>query len=582
MKRNLILTNVMILLFGLNYCVVNYNTNPINTELSSIRKDGITKDYDTGIFYQIQPELDEYYIETYDNVDNEIENMKMKYFSSSNSFEGDSFVANKSFLTTYFSHLKQNMPNNSLGICGYTGISMFFSYYDTYWNDSFISEQYDSDVTKINSTQLYATSNYSYESPGVRNLKMTESISSLKNKIRQSGISNENSTEFKEALDKAIMEEVYKQIDGGTFVGRLFEIAIANGSIKPHFVENEYHVANEGYVDGIGVSNVIMNNVISDYIATNSDLNGKVSVVTSKLNDDSDSEKKRIRSEIVKLVKSGRPVLMGGNGYTDKNGNGKQDIYPNLSDGSTDSRNEGSFGHVVVAYDYDEKNDILYGNMGWSSGSNSHYNLDNYFNIQMSDYWALNISSELPKKRTNNYIYIDKTAYYSPGLDKLYNVIKPQDYGFDDAYVNESVEKSVTLSDTNESFITNRFRCGFTQGEAINISTKRVSPGLAYLEYTFSKSISKIEIDLAWWSSNEKVNSLNSNYRIEYLIDQDVYFASVDLWSIDLSKDRNNPTKVTVFFPSGVNTFRIYGLTNNPINDRNKGRLSIFDLVVEY
>ena len=80
MKRNLILTNVMILLFVLNYCVVNYNTNPINIELSSIRKVGITKDYDTGIFYQIHPELDDYYIETYDNVDNEIENMKMKYF----------------------------------------------------------------------------------------------------------------------------------------------------------------------------------------------------------------------------------------------------------------------------------------------------------------------------------------------------------------------------------------------------------------------------------------------------------------------------------------------------------------------
>lgn len=28
---------------------------------------------------------------------------------------------------------------------------MFFSYYDSYWNDSFIPEQYESDVTKIRS-----------------------------------------------------------------------------------------------------------------------------------------------------------------------------------------------------------------------------------------------------------------------------------------------------------------------------------------------------------------------------------------------------------------------------------------------
>lgn len=459
---------------------------------------------------------------------------------------------------------------------------MFFSYYDTYWNDTFVPDQYDSDETKIKSSQLYATSNYAYESPGVRNLRMTETIGALKTKIKNSGITDETSTEFKEALDRAIMDVVYKQIDGTSFLGKLFEIGIANGSIKPHFVENEYHVANEGYIDGIGVNNTIMNNVISDYITGNHNLNGKVSVVTSKLNNSSESEKSRIRSEIIELVKSGRPVLMGGNGYSDKNGNGVQDTYPKLADGTSDPRNEGSYGHVVVAYDYDEENDILYGNMGWSSASNSHYNLDNFFNIKMSDYWTLNISSKLPKKRTNNYIYTDKTAFYSPGLNTLYNVVTPQDYGFKDAYENANIEKKVTLSNTNETFITNRYRCGFIQGEAINISTKRVSPGLAYLEYKFDKPIRKIEVDLSWWSYKEKVYSSNSNYRIEYLVAQNLYFASVDLWSVNLSTDRQNPTKVVVSFPNGVDTFRFYGLTNSPVNDRNKGRLSIFDLVVEY
>ena len=85
---------------------------------------------------------------------------------------------------------------------------MFFSYYDSYWNDSFILEQYESDVAKIRSSQLYASFSGSYESPGVRNLEMNETISSLKNKIKQSGITDENSTLFKEALDKAIMSEV--------------------------------------------------------------------------------------------------------------------------------------------------------------------------------------------------------------------------------------------------------------------------------------------------------------------------------------------------------------------------------------
>lgn len=139
-----------------------------------------------------------------------------------------------------------------------------------------------------------------------------------------------------------------------------------------------------------------MNSVLSDYINDNDNLRGKVSVVTSKLNNSSQSEKNRIRFEIVKIVKTGRPILMGGNGYTDSNNNGIQDS------------NESSFGHVVAAYEYDEENDILYGNMGWSSSSQAHRNLDKYFNIQMSNYWALNIFSTMPKSLTNNYIFIDK------------------------------------------------------------------------------------------------------------------------------------------------------------------------------
>ena len=61
---------------------------------------------------------------------------------------------------------------------------LFFSYYDSYWNDSFIPEQYEFDVTKIRSSQLYASFSGSYESPDVRNMKMNETISSLKNKIK--------------------------------------------------------------------------------------------------------------------------------------------------------------------------------------------------------------------------------------------------------------------------------------------------------------------------------------------------------------------------------------------------------------
>lgn len=65
-------------------------------------------------------------------------------------------------------------------------------------------------------------------------------------------------------------------------------------------------------------------------------------------------------------------------------------------------------------------------------------------------------------------------------------------------------------------------------------------------------------------------------------MDNGIYFTSLDLWSANLSTNRKYPTKIIVSFLSGVKTFRFYGLTNSPVNDRNKGRLAIFDLVVEY
>lgn len=537
-------------------------------------------DFDTGYFYQSAPiEGKTQVLENFllpNDAGNRETNTELRMPSQPpDPFEGDTFVSNKNYLSAYYSHLHRNMPLNILGICGYTGISMLLSFYDSYWNDDFIAEQYDSDYSKIKSTDLYSSLTSKYESPGVwNNIDYSyPSVTDLKNEIIASGITDPESTAFKEALDRKVMGEVYEQIDDGTFLGKLFEIGIENGSIKPHFIESEYHVANEGYVEGIGVNYDIMNSVLSDYINDNENLRGKVSIVTSKLNNDSSSEKNRIRSEIVEIVKTGRPVLMGGNGYSDSNHNGVQD------------KDEQSFGHVVVAYEYDEVNDILYGNMGWRSSAHSHRNLDDYFNIQMSDYWTLNISSSLPKNRTNNYIFRDKNAYYAPGINELYNLITPKDYDFLESYgdANISIDKTITLPDTGETFDSNRLRCGYIEQECINLSTKRYSPGLAYLEYTFDKDIYQIEVDLSWWSPSEKVYSFDSDYRIEYLLSSGIYFEAFDLWrDINLSTNRASPSKVIVEFPKGIRAFRFYGLASNPVNDRNKGRLSIFDMVVKY
>lgn len=133
----------------IGFCNIIYDNNETENHLLTLREVGVTDDFNTGIFHQTQPNFNEQINETYSSDNSRKVSLKRQNVSPTNPFIGDTYVANKSFLTAYHSHLNQNMPNNSLGICEYTGISMFFSYYDSYWNDSFIPEQYESDVTKI-------------------------------------------------------------------------------------------------------------------------------------------------------------------------------------------------------------------------------------------------------------------------------------------------------------------------------------------------------------------------------------------------------------------------------------------------
>ena len=134
---------------------------------------------------------------------------------------------------------------------------------------------------------------------------------------------------------------------------------------------------NEYGVSEVNNDYFVTNDNLQSYIESNQKLHSNVEIVTSRLRNNSQEEKTRIRNEIIEIIKSGRPAFVGGNWKYGK------DIV----------------GHAVVAYDYDETNDILYGNFGWGRGSN-HKNIDAQFTEQISDYWTLKILPSLPKERT--------------------------------------------------------------------------------------------------------------------------------------------------------------------------------------
>ena len=55
----------------------------------------------------------------------------------------DSISLNNYYATHYFYNLKNNFGNNLVGSCAYVALSMLLSFYDTYWDDNIISENFD-------------------------------------------------------------------------------------------------------------------------------------------------------------------------------------------------------------------------------------------------------------------------------------------------------------------------------------------------------------------------------------------------------------------------------------------------------
>lgn len=480
----------------------------------------------------------------------------------------DIFVPNDSFRSAYFRNLKNNMPRNRLGICGYTGISMYISFFDTYWSDLFIDEKYESAPSTVSSGNI--TNSSPSQSPGVFNNITSNSptMDTLTNIVLSQG-HVEGTDEYKEALDRLIMQEIIDQIQQETFLGKLFSIALANGSITPHFELNEYYQDPNGYLDGIGVNYDIVSSIMHDYILQQPALVNNVSIVTSQMINDTQSEKTRIRNEIVQLVQSGKPVLMGGNGFTDTNGNGVRDL---------DIEDEFEWGHVIVAYEYDESTDTLYGNWGWS-GQRAHESVDAYLNIRIHDYWCYEIGEGLPQTHTDHYRIGSSNQYVSPsGVILEKSSYLPNSYGFEPQYF--FYEKTLSVSNENYIVSTKRLRTGYIENSFVNLSPHRENAGLAYLEIYSPTYINRFEFDASYWGSNEYVDKLNFSALVQFKTVNGNWITLIDLVrDINLSKNRMDQDHFS-FILSAVNVtaIRIYYTDLIPFGSSNKGRISIGEL----
>ena len=505
----------------------------------------------------------------------------------------------KGAIENYYSNLSKNSLTNNLGICGYVSVGMLLSYYDTYYSDSFIPESMESEVAETTSTIF--NSGIGYQSPGIFDT-MSESptISELENEVvkelgltPKEDISNYRKLEsFQTELDKKLGRIIVKEIDSYSFIGKLFSIAIEKNDILLHYPldayrSDKYESNNSGsYLSNISVSYQRMCNLLTGYIEKSNKLSPYCQLKTSRISSGNgtsfENEQTRIKKEIIALIKEGKPVIVGGNHFTDTNGDGK---YQN---------SEPYYGHVCIAYSYDEKTNTIYGNRGWGDGY-TQYSLNNYFNKQFSDYYALDISKNFAKSHTRHYYFTDIKRYYSPYRDALItSALQPSDYGFDDAYPTDEItsEQFKEIEFPNGTKLsTRRYRTGYIHNEYIVMSCIRPQISSAFIEYQFDYPVYGVVVNLSFWrdvaydlldkNTGKAFFSIFGHQDLTNPYDSGGWMRTVDLLSdeTNLSRNRNRPTNLTIEFNQPIKKMKFECSSSvTTTENKNFGRICIGNL----
>lgn len=250
---------------------------------------------------------------------------------------------------------------------------------------------------------------------------------------------------------------------------------------------------------------------------------------------------------------------------------------------------------MVVAYRYDEANDVLYGNMGWGI-SQTERNIDEYFNYKIADYYSLNMNS-LPRQRTNNYYSATLKKFISSSGEQFSQetIIDQTDYGFMDYYPTDIRTAALYNTHLNVNHIglkTRRFRTGFIQNQYIVLSPIRDGVKYAFIEYKFSVPVFQINVELTHWREFQFELLDKNTGMAEFQVQTDAdkinskgnWTKKLDLLSdaTNLPRNRNNPTTYTVNFNKPVYGFRFYAEVNQMVstNNNNRGRICIGKLIV--
>ncbi len=544
------------------------------------------------------------------------------------------------YSSLYFKNLNANFGNNAYGTCSYVAIGMLLSFYDSYWDDSFITETYEV-IAQFQSDRQYLAD-----------------FDLIPSDIGSPGIAFEPN----DLVGNLTISEYYQLVSTYSnvyFQFKLIDLAMTQfGSAK--FDEND---------GSLGMTGGEIHNFLASYIIN------QTSIATEKvtINSAMFAFDPFARAVMINKIIDGTPVILRA------------------------KQSNSSFAHAMIAYDYDSNSNEIYVHTGWmnqATGSTlTHVALSDlpydelldFFYIDLSDSYAhshaLNYRSSMnedlcscsyacPRELeltygnygdalpTYKWMSLHKEKWFSNndlrfelsildgnmvsrhcvnrisanvyefskeewdivrceindrnyyillfiddqsnfiGSDeywcrKLFSkpadyqtafYVKPNEYGFADAYPSDETTATTFINHiahNGGTFQTRRYRTGYIHNEYIVMSCVRLGYNEAYIVYHFDNPIWKIDVELAHWRelSNELFDSYSGKFVIERFSGNEWKENFNLLYVDDLTRDRTRPKTYQIAFEQPTNYVRFYAKYNfTPPDNNNRGRICIGNL----
>ena len=506
----------------------------------------------------------------------------------------------------YFDELNNNFGNNTKGSCGYVATGMLLSFWDTYWDDSIIEENYDV-RTKLSKSYI----DFPVEAPGVAPEPF--SIAYADDETYYQNIFNTQEQYFQFLL-MSMGNDLYG-IEQGDY-------GLASSNMLALFKHYLFEYRNFSKND--------------------------VEITSTSLN---------VRNKAIRLIKQGIPVILfiqrdggahaviaydydeatdniychfgwGANtthvtfesmGYTKcyylfalnfKNNHNHSNNFYHDTEGYNENKCicstvipsamecDGNYLDTLPTYKWNSlikekwfKNIKLYHEFQiLDSYRHSIYKVSHLFDSKYT------LTAEEWKKiidmaGSNYYVYIGLASDVDPYWDDYYyselfsepteyafkTQVKPNQWGFEGRYwfENEGIRTS-TLSIGDLNISTRRLRCGYIENSYIILSPRRENAGEAYFEMNFDKKVYAFLYSVCLWSNSENLDGIAI---IEVKDANGNWSQLVDIKTSNQLKNKSDGlNRYVMQCPNGIYGIR-FKCTATATGTRNKGRLCIDDLV---